>query len=261
MLDGITSALISNWNTAYSNRHTHSNKTQLDLITQSNIDVLAKLSIVNGNLQIDGNAYATGELSAYGAGPGGGGGGGIIDTVYGYSNLGQTFNNSILTDTFNAYTINQINTRLVAVESGSALTVNTTGTGNAITSISKAGSVITANKDLTFSLSNHTHSYLPLSGGTMANTDLVTNLNADLLDGKHGYQYRGELDLGGLSDFEQVVIALVNLDNSNPIRDEWAYGQMTNKRSNGSHWSGGVTNFAVQKTYNSTSMDGYLDTT
>jgi hypothetical protein len=157
VLDGITSSLVNNWNTAFTNNHTHSNKAQLDLITQSNIDVLAKLSIVNGNLQIDGNAYATGELSAYGAGTGGGGDGGIIETVYGYGNLGQTFNNSILTDTFNAYTINQINTRLVSVENGSATTVNTTGTGNAITSISKSGSVIAANKDLTFSLSTHLH--------------------------------------------------------------------------------------------------------
>ena len=32
---------------------------------------------------------------------------------------------------------------------------------------------------------SHTHSYLPLSGGTMSNTSLVTNLNADLLDGYH----------------------------------------------------------------------------
>lgn len=30
---------------------------------------------------------------------------------------------------------------------------------------------------------SHTHAYLPLSGGTMTNTNLVTNLNADLLDG------------------------------------------------------------------------------
>lgn len=32
---------------------------------------------------------------------------------------------------------------------------------------------------------NHSHSYLPLSGGTMSNTNVVTNLNADLLDGYH----------------------------------------------------------------------------
>ena len=29
----------------------------------------------------------------------------------------------------------------------------------------------------------HSHPYLPLSGGTMSNTNVITNLNADLLDG------------------------------------------------------------------------------
>jgi hypothetical protein len=125
------------------------------------------------------NAYSKLELSAYGAGDGGGGGGGggIIETVYGYGNLGQTFNNNILTDTFNAYTINQINTRLASVENGSATTVNTTGTGNAITSISKSGSVITASKDLTFSLSGHTHTISDVTGlQTALNSKLETSI-------------------------------------------------------------------------------------
>ena len=34
ILDGITSGLISNWNTAYTNNHTHSNKSYLDVINQ-----------------------------------------------------------------------------------------------------------------------------------------------------------------------------------------------------------------------------------
>lgn len=38
---------------------------------------------------------------------------------------------------------------------------------------------------LTGNITSHTHSYLPLSGGTMTNTNVVTNLNADLLDGYH----------------------------------------------------------------------------
>lgn len=38
---------------------------------------------------------------------------------------------------------------------------------------------------LTGNITSHTHSYLPLSGGMMANTNNVTNLNADLLDGYH----------------------------------------------------------------------------
>jgi len=37
---------------------------------------------------------------------------------------------------------------------------------------------------------NHTPgNYLPLAGGTMTNTNLVTNMNADLLDGQHGSYY------------------------------------------------------------------------
>lgn len=38
---------------------------------------------------------------------------------------------------------------------------------------------------LTGNITSHTHSYLPLSGGAMANTNVVANLNADLLDGYH----------------------------------------------------------------------------
>jgi len=151
VLDGITSTLVSNWDTAYTNRHTHSNKTQLDLITQSNIDVLAKLSIVNGNLQIDGNAYATGELSAYGIGSGGSGG--SYERLDAWVDYDSTKSGWVLS----ALLGNELNTRVGNLEGGSALTVNTTGTGNAITSISKAGTVITATKGATFSLSNHLH--------------------------------------------------------------------------------------------------------
>lgn len=38
ILDGITSGLISNWNTAYTNNHTHSNKTVLDGISQTKVN-------------------------------------------------------------------------------------------------------------------------------------------------------------------------------------------------------------------------------
>lgn len=50
-------------------------------------------------------------ITAGGQGTSGGGsgtGGGLIQNVYGYGNLGGTFNNTNLTDTFNAYTINQL---------------------------------------------------------------------------------------------------------------------------------------------------------
>lgn len=42
---------------------------------------------------------------------------------------------------------------------------------------------------LTGNITSHTHSYLPLAGGTMSNTNVVTNLNADLLDGYHASSF------------------------------------------------------------------------
>lgn len=73
-----TTAKQEQWDTAYSQRHTHSNKVVIDALTQGHIDVLNKLSIdANGDLKIDTNAYATGELSAYGVGSGTGGGSGV----------------------------------------------------------------------------------------------------------------------------------------------------------------------------------------
>lgn len=71
------------------------------------------------------NFYATGGVSALGAGSGGsGGGGGAIDTVYDYNDLGNTFDNTVLSDTFNAYTINRLAARLSAVESGALTSVS-----------------------------------------------------------------------------------------------------------------------------------------
>ena len=79
---------------------------------------------------------------------------------------------------------------------GSAWATKALGT-NAFTSISKvsqltndSGYITGITKAmvedvLTGNITSHTHSYLPLAGGTMSNTNVVTNLNADLLDGYH----------------------------------------------------------------------------
>ena len=101
--------------------------------------------------------YTEGFLSARGANPSGGGaGGGLVQSVYGWSGLGGTYSDSELTDTFNAYTINKIHTdlsaRIASLEGGSALSVVTTGSGNAVTAISKSGTTITATKGAVFAL-------------------------------------------------------------------------------------------------------------
>ena len=65
---------------------------------------------VNQALRCKSAFYTNQWISALGAQSGGGspGGGGIIQSVYGFADLGKTFNNDTLTDTFNAYTINEI---------------------------------------------------------------------------------------------------------------------------------------------------------
>jgi hypothetical protein len=101
----------------------------------------------NGNLVITGNVYATGSVSAYGSSSGAtGGGSGLIGTVYSYANLlsgSTTYLDSDLTSTFNAYTTYQLTQRIVSLENGSATTIATSGSGNAVTSISKSGTTIT----------------------------------------------------------------------------------------------------------------------
>lgn len=94
------------------------------------------------------NFYVTGGLSAkgYAPGSGGGGGGGLIQSVYGYTDLGKTYSNADLDNTFNAYTINQIATRVTSLEGGSAMTFNTTGTGEFFSAVSKNGTTVTFTK-------------------------------------------------------------------------------------------------------------------
>ena len=62
--------------------------------------------------------YATSYVSAKGARAGGGGGGGVVSTVYGYTDLGGTFADSDKNNTFNAYTINRLASRITTLEEG-----------------------------------------------------------------------------------------------------------------------------------------------
>jgi hypothetical protein len=67
----------SEFNQVAGSSHEHPNKDVLDLISQSDIDVLNLLSVVDGNIKVDASLWTTGELSAHGLGEDGGGGGGF----------------------------------------------------------------------------------------------------------------------------------------------------------------------------------------
>lgn len=144
--------------------------TLFDSLTSEFTDITVSNSIKLGNGQLkwdeanqafyvihkDGKTavglYTYGGLSALGISGdinGGGTGGGLIKTVYDSSKFGSTFTNTNLTETFNAHAINSLYTRIVSLESGSATTITTTGTGNVITALSKSGNTITATKGIT----------------------------------------------------------------------------------------------------------------
>lgn len=65
--------------------------------------------------------YTNTFISAMGVNPGSGsgGGGGMIESVYGYTDLGGTFSDNNLNDTFNAYTINRLASRITSLENSS----------------------------------------------------------------------------------------------------------------------------------------------
>lgn len=87
----ITSTDRTNWNTAYNNRHTHSNKTVLDGITSTKVSnwdtVYSNWNNVfeikdNGDLRVKVNVIGDAEISAYGAGTSTGAGGvDIVDAL------------------------------------------------------------------------------------------------------------------------------------------------------------------------------------
>lgn len=92
------------------------------------------------------NFYATGEITAYGSSSSSGGGGG---TSYDRLDSWDDYESGKAGYVLSAGLGWDLNTRVKSLEGGSALTVTTTGRGNVITSISKSGTTITANKGIT----------------------------------------------------------------------------------------------------------------
>ena len=73
-------------------------------------------------------------------------------------------------------------------------------------------------KPSTFPPESHTHSYLPLSGGTMSNQNVVVNLNADLLDGYSGSAYAKKTDLASYLPLSGgTMTGNITLGNGNAI--------------------------------------------
>lgn len=100
------------------------------------------------------NFYTTGGITAYGAGASTtGGGGGLNGSVKSYSSALKLTSES-LSEIASAYSIKALDSRISSLEGGSAMNVSVSGSGNAVTAISKSGTTIIVTKGTTF-LTSH----------------------------------------------------------------------------------------------------------
>lgn len=107
----------------------------------------------NKAIKIDGNLYATGGITAYGAGASTTGGGGLNGSVKSYSNALKLTSES-LSEIASAYSIKALDSRISSLEGGSATAISVSGSGNAVTSVTKNGTTISVVKGATF-LTSH----------------------------------------------------------------------------------------------------------
>ena len=107
----------------------------------------------NKAIKVDGNLYATGGITAYGEGSGSSGGSGLNGSVKSYADALKLASES-LSEIASAYSIKALDSRIVSLEGGSAMDVSVSGSGNAVTAISKSGTTISVTKGITF-LTSH----------------------------------------------------------------------------------------------------------
>ena len=114
------------------------------------------LKITNTATDEVANLYASGGVSAYGVGSVAGSGGSLNGSVLSYDlaiKLTSAGDNE-LSQLASAWSIAKLNSRISSLEGGSALDVVTSGTGNAVTGISKNGTTINVTKGTSF-LTSH----------------------------------------------------------------------------------------------------------
>ena len=99
------------------------------------------------------NFYALGGITAYVKGAGTSGGGGLNGSVKSYSNALKLTSES-LSEIASAYSIKALDSRISSLEGGSATAISVSGSGNAVTSVTKNGTTISVVKGSTF-LTNH----------------------------------------------------------------------------------------------------------
>lgn len=113
------------------------------------------LKITNTTTDEVANLYASGGVSAYGVGSvSGSGGGGLNGTIVPYATAIASDPQNEGSKIASASSIYKLHSRISNIENNGATSITVTGTGNAITSVSKNGTSITFTKGATF-LTSH----------------------------------------------------------------------------------------------------------
>lgn len=95
------------------------------------------------------NFYATGGITAYGEGSGSSGGGGLNGSVKSYADALKLASES-LSEIASAYSVKALDSRISSLEGGSATSISVSGSGNAVTSVTKNGTTISVVKGTSF---------------------------------------------------------------------------------------------------------------
>lgn len=111
------------------------------------------LKITNTTTNEVANLYTSGGVTAYGVGTSSSSGGGLNDSVKSYSNALKLTSES-LSEIASAYSIKALDSRISSLEGGSATAISVSGSGNAVTSVTKDGTTISVVKGSTF-LTSH----------------------------------------------------------------------------------------------------------
>lgn len=111
------------------------------------------LKITNTTTNEVANLYTSGGVSAYGVGTSSSSGGGLNGSVKSYSDALKLTSES-LSEIASAYSIKALDSRISSLEGGSATAISVSGSGNAVTSVTKNGTTISVVKGSTF-LTSH----------------------------------------------------------------------------------------------------------
>ena len=144
------------------------------------------LKITNTTTNEVANLYTSGGVSAYGVGTSSSSGGGLNGSVKAYADAIRLTTENF-SEIASAYSIKALDSRISSLEGGSATAISVSGSGNAVTSITKNGTTISVVKGSTF-LTSHQSLSAYLKSADAAN--IYSKLG-------HTHSYAGSASAGG----------------------------------------------------------------